>query len=68
MAAISDDKKDQQQTEQTPKGLTVPVPRRHEFFANLKNVAEPDKAPGDDDRRKPKGAEDIYGESWIDRS
>lgn len=26
-------------TEQTPKGLTVPVPRRAEFFANLKKVA-----------------------------
>jgi hypothetical protein len=35
------DKKDQPQTEQTPKGLTVPVAKRREFFANLKKVAEP---------------------------
>ncbi len=65
---MPDRPKDQPQTEQTPKGLTVPVPKRDEFFGNLKKVAEPDKPPGDDDRRKPKGAEDIYGESWIDRS
>jgi hypothetical protein len=34
-------------TEQTPKGLTVPVPKRDEFFANLKKVAKPrkDSAP-----------------------
>jgi hypothetical protein len=32
----------QEQTEQTPKGLTVPVPKREDFFANLKKVAEPD--------------------------
>lgn len=30
-------------TEQTPKGLTVPVPRREAFFDNLKKVAKPDK-------------------------
>jgi hypothetical protein len=38
------DEKDQQQTEQTPKGLTVPVPKRAEFFGNLKKVAEADAA------------------------
>ena len=27
-------------TEQTPKGLTVPVPSRERFFANLKKVAK----------------------------
>jgi hypothetical protein len=27
-------------TEETPKGMTVPVPRRAEFFANLKKVAK----------------------------
>jgi hypothetical protein len=27
-------------TEQTPKGLTVPVPSRESFFANLKKVAK----------------------------
>jgi hypothetical protein len=38
------DDKDQQQTEQTPKGLTVPVPKRDEFFGNLKKAAKPEKA------------------------
>ncbi len=33
-------------TEQTPKGLTVPVPKRDEFFANLKKVAKVDKRSG----------------------
>jgi hypothetical protein len=32
-------------TEQTPKGLTVPVPKRREFFANLKQVAKPKASP-----------------------
>jgi len=27
-------------TEQTPKGLTVPIPTRGEFFANLRKVAK----------------------------
>ena len=27
-------------TEQTPKGLTVPIPKRGEYFANLKKVAK----------------------------
>jgi hypothetical protein len=27
-------------TEKTPKGLTVPVPSRERFFANLKKVAK----------------------------
>jgi hypothetical protein len=31
------------QTETTPKGLEVPVPKRENFFANLKKVAEPKK-------------------------
>lgn len=30
-------------TEKTPKGLEVPVPRRAEFFANLKKVAKAGK-------------------------
>ena len=37
-------------TEQTPKGFEVPVPRRGEFFGNLKKAAQPDKpspAPAD---------------------
>jgi len=29
-------------TEKTPKGLTVPVPRREAFFDNLKKVAKPE--------------------------
>jgi hypothetical protein len=33
-------------TEQTPKGLEVPVPKRGEFFDNLKKIAKP----------KPKGS------------
>jgi hypothetical protein len=31
-----------QDTEQTPKGLTVPVPKRHEFFDSLRKAAKPD--------------------------
>ena len=30
-------------TEQTPKGLTVPVPSRERFFANLRKVAKAGK-------------------------
>jgi hypothetical protein len=37
------DEKDHQQTEQTPKGLTVPVPKRDEFFGNLNKAAKPDE-------------------------
>jgi hypothetical protein len=36
------DEPQEQPTEQTPKGLTVPVPRREDFLGNLKKVAEPD--------------------------
>jgi hypothetical protein len=33
------DKKREQPTEKTPKtGITVPIPKRGEFFANLKKV------------------------------
>ncbi len=50
---MPDDEKDQQ-TEQTPKGLTVPVPKRDEFFGNLKKAAQPapperDSAPAADE-------------------
>lgn len=41
------DKKDQQQTEQTPTGYTVPVPKRDEFFGNLKKAAKPDRLDKD---------------------
>jgi hypothetical protein len=37
---MPDKPKDQQETEQTPKGLTVPVPKRNEFFGNLKKIAK----------------------------
>jgi hypothetical protein len=33
-----------QPTEKTPKGMTVPVPKRADFFANLKKVAKVAKA------------------------
>ena len=36
----------QEPTEKTPTGLTVPVPKRNEFFGNLKKAAEPEK-PGE---------------------
>jgi hypothetical protein len=53
---MPDKPKDQQETEQTPKGLTVPVPKRDEFFGNLKKVAEPDKpVPAEDDEAPPDG-------------
>ena len=29
-----------ERTEKTPKGLEVPIPKRSEFFANLKKVAK----------------------------
>jgi hypothetical protein len=38
---MPDKPKDEQEAEQTPKGLTVPVPKRDEFFGNLNKVAEP---------------------------
>jgi hypothetical protein len=40
---MTDQPKDQR-TEQTPTGFTVPVPKRDEFFGNLKKAAEPEKA------------------------
>ena len=43
------DKPQEQPTEQTPKGLTVPVPRREDFLDNLKKVAEPDESSDDDE-------------------
>ena len=44
---------DQQQTEQTPTGYKVPVPKRDEFFGNLKKAAKPKAA--DNDRESPQG-------------
>ena len=40
---MPEDRNDRQQTEQTPKGPTVPVPKRDDFFGDLKKVMEPDK-------------------------
>jgi hypothetical protein len=52
---MQEDQKDQP-SEQTPKGLTVPVPKRDEFFGNLKKVAEPDKpVEADEDEAPPHG-------------
>jgi hypothetical protein len=33
--------KDLQPTERTPKGLEIPIPKRRDFFANLKKIAQP---------------------------
>jgi hypothetical protein len=50
------DKPQDQETEQTPKGLTVPVPKRETFFGNLSKVAEPDKpAEAEQDTAPPHG-------------
>jgi hypothetical protein len=40
------------ETEQTPKGLTVPVPKRDAFFANLKKVAQVGKPSAPDAAKK----------------
>jgi len=40
---MPDKPQDQPQTEQTPKGLTVPVPKRGDFIGNLKKAAKPDE-------------------------
>jgi hypothetical protein len=39
------DDKSNDQTERTPTGYKVPVPKRDEFFGNLKKAAKPEKAP-----------------------
>lgn len=36
-------------TERTPKGLEVPIPKRKEFFENLKKAAEPKPDEKDSD-------------------
>ncbi len=38
------DEKDQQ-TDMTPTGYKVPVPKRDDFFGNLKKAAKPDLPP-----------------------
>jgi hypothetical protein len=62
------DDKPPESTQQTQpkKGdpVTIPVPKRGDVMDFLEKTA---KLP-DPDHPKPKGAEDIYGESWIDGS
>ncbi|HTZ62521.1 MAG TPA: hypothetical protein VMB51_00280 [Solirubrobacteraceae bacterium] len=55
---MPEDEKDEQQTEETPKGLTVPVPKRDEFFGNLKKAAKPQppKRPPAAPQNRGKGA------------
>ena len=43
---------DKKQTEHTPKGLEVPVPKRGDFFANLKKVAKVRKPSVSSDPKK----------------
>jgi hypothetical protein len=40
---MPDTRSEDRATEQTPKGFTVPIPKRSEFFANLKKIATPKK-------------------------
>lgn len=55
---MPEDEKDQQQpTEKTPTGYTVPVPRRRNFFGNLKKTAQPEK-PDDASERDASGADE----------
>ncbi len=49
---MSEDEKDREQTEQTPTGYTVPVPKRDEFFGNLKKAAKADELPREPDSRR----------------
>jgi len=41
-------------TEKTPKGYEVPLPRRGEFFANLKKIARPKGKKASAPGRSPK--------------
>jgi hypothetical protein len=51
---MAKDKPVPEPTEKTPKGLEVPVPKRGEFFANLKKVAKAGKrsTPSSSPRKK----------------
>jgi hypothetical protein len=51
---MADDKPKREPTERTPKGLEVPVPKRSEFFDNLKKVAKAGKrsTPSSSPRKK----------------
>jgi hypothetical protein len=50
-----------QSTERTPQGREVPIPRRREFFGNLKKAARPDPPKEADSRtrREPDDASDA---------
>ena len=39
-------RKPKEPTERTPKGLEVPIPKRGEFFENLKKIAKPKPKKG----------------------
>lgn len=54
---MADEQKDEQQTEQTRTGYTVPVQKRHDFFGNLKKAARPSapKQPRVPPRPNPRG-------------
>jgi hypothetical protein len=41
-------------TERTPKGYEVPVPKRGEFFANLKKVSKPERGKDSGSARRPR--------------
>lgn len=58
---MPEDEKDQQQTEQTPKGLTVPVPKRDEFFGNLKRATRPDPSPAPSEGLPERGPDFHHG-------
>jgi hypothetical protein len=50
------DEQPKEPTERTPEGLEVPIPKRREFFGNLKKVAEPDNpVEADEDTSPPHG-------------
>jgi len=61
---------EQEPTQQTKpkKGepIEIPVPKKGDVMDFLEKTAKPPD-PGRP-KPKPKGAEDVYGESWIDRS
>jgi hypothetical protein len=51
--AMADKKRDQPKTEKTPKaGITVPIPKRAEFFRNLKKVGGKDRGQADPENSK----------------
>jgi hypothetical protein len=53
---MADDQQDERETERTPTGYRVPVPKRRDFFGNLKKAAKPDKpVQSDEDTAPPHG-------------